>query len=360
LPVPESNGGPVALTEEACPPQPLAMPMPCASRADDIAPPDDGQVPAGYIAPTEGGPAPPSSSPPTEGGIVQEVKYASGWVDKMVQLQELCYAREGHLKLVFVGTLRAAEQVEQELVQGGVEAMSVHRDRTLPEREHAVQLFQERQVDVLVTTDVGAQGLVHFDLPDVAYVVNFDLPADAESYVRRIGRRGHDCIAVSFVTDRDGGMLQELEQLLHDSDQDVPRWLPHLVQTASHDGGGVVEHVVALLAGHMPFGLTLHDVVRVYEAQFGRRPAADLLQLSARLAAHRHVRVRQSLGAHDYFVLATQVTVALSAVDGDVKVGDRSTWTTCRRTSVSCWWASASPPSCKAHTRTCDGTTWPR
>ncbi len=65
---------------------------------------------------------------------------------------------------------------------------------------------------MLVSTDVAARGL---DVPDVAMVVNWDLPQEPEEYTHRVGRTaraGRDGVAISFVTERDEGNVMKIEE----------------------------------------------------------------------------------------------------------------------------------------------------
>jgi ATP-dependent RNA helicase DDX49/DBP8 len=75
-----------------------------------------------------------------------------------------------------------------------------------------LQLFKASVVPVLVSTDVGARGL---DIPDVALVVNWDLPDEPEEYTHRVGRTaraGKGGVAISFVTERDEERVLKIEK----------------------------------------------------------------------------------------------------------------------------------------------------
>jgi len=63
----------------------------------------------------------------------------------------------------------------------------VHGDKDQEERLAAIQAYKKGSKDVLVATDVASKGL---DFPGVQHVINFDLPAEIENYVHRIGRTG--------------------------------------------------------------------------------------------------------------------------------------------------------------------------
>jgi superfamily II DNA/RNA helicase len=84
------------------------------------------------------------------------------------------------LTLIFVETKRNADILESFLIKEGIQATSIHGDRSQPEREEALQMFRCGRCPVLVATDVAARGL---DIPNVLHVINYDLPNDIDSYV---------------------------------------------------------------------------------------------------------------------------------------------------------------------------------
>lgn len=76
----------------------------------------------------------------------------------------------------------------------------------------SLSLFRASVVPVLVSTDVGARGL---DIEDVAMVINWDMPDEAEEYTHRVGRTaraGRGGVAVSFVTERDEDRVVKIEK----------------------------------------------------------------------------------------------------------------------------------------------------
>eukprot|EP01083_Nonionella_stella_P125548 379743_1 len=105
----------------------------------------------------------------TTESIKQRVEYAENY-DKQAMLMRLLPECEG-LTLVFVQTKRSADSIEYFLQQQGINATSIHGDRSQREREHALSMFRQGISPVLVATDVASRGL---DIPNVKYVFNFD------------------------------------------------------------------------------------------------------------------------------------------------------------------------------------------
>lgn len=90
--------------------------------------------------------------------------------------------------LVFCGTRRRVGWVGAALRRSGIRADMIHGDRSQAQREKALARFAERDIDVLVATDVASRGL---HIERVSTVVNYDVPPVPEDYVHRVGRAGH-------------------------------------------------------------------------------------------------------------------------------------------------------------------------
>jgi len=89
--------------------------------------------------------------------------------------------------LVFVRTKRGADRLVKRLRTRGADAVAIHGDKSQTQREKALRGFHTGKIDTLVATDVAARGI---DVAGVTHVINFDAPADRESYVHRVGRTG--------------------------------------------------------------------------------------------------------------------------------------------------------------------------
>jgi ATP-dependent RNA helicase RhlE len=115
--------------------------------------------------------------------------------------------------IVFTRTKRGADRVARGLEQVGVEAASIHGDKSQGQRERALAAFKAGQVRALVATDIAARGI---DIDAVSHVVQFELPNVPEAYVHRIGRTaraGADGSAVAFCADDERGLLKDIEKV---------------------------------------------------------------------------------------------------------------------------------------------------
>jgi superfamily II DNA/RNA helicase len=95
--------------------------------------------------------------------------------------------RDRDLTLVFVRTKRGADRLVKRLASRGVTAVAMHGNKSQRQRERALAQFESGAVDTLVATDVAARGI---DVERISHVINFDPPADGETYVHRVGRTG--------------------------------------------------------------------------------------------------------------------------------------------------------------------------
>jgi ATP-dependent RNA helicase RhlE len=95
--------------------------------------------------------------------------------------------RERELALVFVRTKRGADRLVKRLASSGIEATAIHGNKSQRHREQALARFQAGKIDTLVATDVAARGI---DVDGISHVINFDPPADHDTYTHRVGRTG--------------------------------------------------------------------------------------------------------------------------------------------------------------------------
>jgi ATP-dependent RNA helicase RhlE len=115
--------------------------------------------------------------------------------------------------IVFTRTKRGADRVAKGLEQVGVDAVSIHGDKSQGQRERALAQFKAGEVRVLVATDIAARGI---DIDAVSHVVQYELPNVPESYVHRIGRTaraGADGSAVAFCAEDERGLLKDIEKV---------------------------------------------------------------------------------------------------------------------------------------------------
>ena len=116
--------------------------------------------------------------------------------------------------MVFVNMKRDAERVEATLEANDVHAKAISGDVPQKKRQRLLLDFQSGDLQVLIGTDVASRGL---HIPDVQYVINYDLPQDSEDYVHRIGRTaraGASGDAISFGCETYAMALPDIEEYI--------------------------------------------------------------------------------------------------------------------------------------------------
>ena len=116
--------------------------------------------------------------------------------------------------LVFSRTKHGADNVVKALKKNGVNAEAIHGDKSQNARQRVLEGFKNKEVSVLVATDIAARGI---DIESLPYVINFDLPNIPETYVHRIGRTGragNSGLAISFCAKDEQPYLKDIEKLI--------------------------------------------------------------------------------------------------------------------------------------------------
>lgn len=129
-------------------------------------------------------------------------------------LQQVIRQHGEQQMLVFVKTRKSVDDLEALLSADGYRVGGIHGEKSQASRMSAMQSFRDREVQILVATDVAARGL---DVEELPLVINFELPVNAEDYVHRIGRsgrKGNLGAAVSLVCADEVEQLAIIETLI--------------------------------------------------------------------------------------------------------------------------------------------------
>jgi len=134
--------------------------------------------------------------------------------DKRAFLERLVNENPESKILVFVRTKVRAERVKKAMARVEIKGETIHSDKEQKERTRILAAFKSDELKLLIATDVSARGI---DIPNVDYVVNYDLPEIAENYVHRVGRTGRGTKkgqAISFCSSDEKEILSEIETFL--------------------------------------------------------------------------------------------------------------------------------------------------
>jgi len=116
--------------------------------------------------------------------------------------------------LVFSRTKHGADNVVKALRKKDIPAEAIHGDKSQNARQRVLDAFKNKEVGVLVATDIAARGI---DIDQLPFVINFDLPNIPETYVHRIGRTGragNGGIAISFCSKDEHGYWKDIQKLI--------------------------------------------------------------------------------------------------------------------------------------------------
>lgn len=134
--------------------------------------------------------------------------------DKRFFLERFIMQNPDSKILVFVRTKVRAERVAKAMERVNITTQTIHGDKLQDERSQVMKNFSEGKNKILIATDVSARGI---DIPNVEFVINYDLPDVTENYVHRVGRTGRGKqrgIAISFCSGQEKELLAEIETYL--------------------------------------------------------------------------------------------------------------------------------------------------
>ncbi len=148
--------------------------------------------------------------------IAQSVYFVSK-SDKKLLLAHILKNRSLDRVLVFSRTKHGSDKIVKDLQKSGIRAEAIHGNKSQNARQRALAAFKDGEIRVLVATDIAARGI---DIDSLAYVINYDLPNEPESYVHRIGRTGRagaSGLAMSFCDGEERAYLRDIERLIRKS-----------------------------------------------------------------------------------------------------------------------------------------------
>lgn len=175
--------------------------------------------------------------------------------DKRFFMEGLATNHPDKKMLVFVRTKVRAERVKAAMARVNIVTDTIHSDKTHEERERTMKNFRSGELKILIATDVSARGI---DIPNVEFVINYDLPESSEQYVHRVGRTGRGSNkgqAYSFCSAEEKELLAEIEtnlgkpiERLVVTKSEYEHTLESSVETKSYDYTSLIENNEAFLA----------------------------------------------------------------------------------------------------------------
>jgi len=155
----------------------------------------------------------------THENIEQRLHWADNVNHKNALLDHILTQKEMEQALVFTSTQRDADWLADRLADMGHHVASLHGGHPQGRRNRVLQGLRNKQLKILVATDVAARGI---DVPTISHVINYGLPMKAEDYVHRIGRTGRagrNGLAITLGERMDVGMIRRIQQF---TTQNIP------------------------------------------------------------------------------------------------------------------------------------------
>ena len=134
--------------------------------------------------------------------------------DKRLLLKQLIIEESLSNALVFTRTKHGADNIVKVLKKASIKAEAIHGDKSQNARQRVLEQFKNKEIDILVATDIAARGI---DIEQLPFVINFDIPNISETYVHRIGRTGragNSGLAISFCGKDEKPYWQDIEKLI--------------------------------------------------------------------------------------------------------------------------------------------------
>jgi len=150
---------------------------------------------------------------PEEKKVIEQQIYVVEETEKTKLVLHLLNEINYESILIFARTKKKADKLSKAINATNVRTKAIHGDKNQSERHKSLQLFKDKEIKILIATDVAARGL---DIDHISHVINMNIPNVPETYIHRIGRTGRagrKGIAISFCSSQELEFLGEIEKL---------------------------------------------------------------------------------------------------------------------------------------------------
>lgn len=144
---------------------------------------------------------------------IEHIYYLVNNKDRYLALKRIADFNPDIFAIVFCRTKIETQQVADALIKDGYNADALHGDLSQAQRDHVMNRYRNRNLQMLVATDVAARGI---DVNDVTHVINYNLPDEIESYTHRSGRTaraGKKGVSIVLLTSKEISKVRILERL---------------------------------------------------------------------------------------------------------------------------------------------------
>lgn len=147
--------------------------------------------------------------------IIQQYLYYTNKSTKNELLLHILEDQRIDQVLLFSRTKHGADRIARNLKKQKIKTASIHGDKAQNQRQKSLAQFKEGEIRVLVATDIAARGI---DIDKLKYVINYDIPNIAETYVHRIGRTGRageEGTSISICEPEENAFVKDIEKLIN-------------------------------------------------------------------------------------------------------------------------------------------------
>lgn len=151
--------------------------------------------------------------------------YLVGARDRYPVLKRIADMNPEIFSVIFCRTKRDTQSIAEKLIEDGYNAAALHGDLSQAQRDSVMKSFRQRQIQMLVATDVAARGI---DVDDITHVINYQLPDEIETYNHRSGRTGRagkTGTSIVIITKSEFRKIQQIERNLKTKfiEKDIPK-----------------------------------------------------------------------------------------------------------------------------------------
>jgi ATP-dependent RNA helicase DeaD len=141
--------------------------------------------------------------------------FVTSQVNRYETLKRIIDFNPGLYGIIFTRTKADAQDITESLIREGYDIEALHGDLTQALRDKVMARFREKNLQLLIATDVAARGI---DVQGISHIINYELPDDMEVYTHRSGRTGRagkSGISISIITPREIYRLRQIEKMLN-------------------------------------------------------------------------------------------------------------------------------------------------
>jgi len=153
---------------------------------------------------------------------VMQVAYLVYDNQKIALIKSLLQGKDLPSVLVFSATKSSVKVIESELKRLRLNVKAIHSDLEQDERKIVLRQFKNREIQILVATDIVSRGI---DIDNISLVINYNVPHDAEDYVHRVGRTARaekTGVAITFINDKETRDFKKIEELIQSEVRKLP------------------------------------------------------------------------------------------------------------------------------------------